>query len=123
MNENALWPADPTAQPVLNSREKVCNTRATGRDPGVPGALHQGILSLLCDDPWLAFDRHGREHPVDGTPIDRRADFDHETDDPEKTKMRYADGVLVVRDPHVPSRGVVLDIEVQRKRSKGSAGG
>jgi hypothetical protein len=85
----------------------------------VPGVLHQGVISLLCDDPWLAFDVHGRERPVDGTPIDRRADLEHETDDPEKPKMRYADGVLVVRDPNNINRGVVIDIEVQRKRSKG----
>jgi hypothetical protein len=84
----------------------------------VPGVLHQGILSLLCDDPWLAFDLHGRERPVDGIPIDRRADLDHETDDPDKLEMRYVDVVLVVRDPVHRNRGVVLDVEVQRKRTK-----
>jgi hypothetical protein len=79
----------------------------------VPGVLHQGILSILCDDPWLGLDLRGIARPVDGIPIDRRADLDHETDDPAKTKTRYVDVVLVVRDPADPKRGIVLCVEVQ----------
>lgn len=85
----------------------------------MPGVLHQGILALIRDDPWLPFDLHGRPRPVSGTPIDRRSDYDHPTDDPERAKMRYADLVLVARDPDDPDRGIVMDVEAQRRRHKG----
>ena len=54
-----------------------------------------------------------------GTPIDRRGDFDHETDDPDVVKMRFVDLVLVARDPDDPSRGIVIDVEVELRRRKG----
>jgi hypothetical protein len=79
----------------------------------VPGVLHQGILSLLCDDPWLPFDLRGIDRPVNGTPIDRRADLEHETEDSAKAIIRYVDVVLVVRDPANPKRGIVMCVEVQ----------
>jgi hypothetical protein len=83
----------------------------------VPGVLHQGIVSLLCDDPWLGFDLLGVARPVNGVPVDRRADLDHETDDATKSKMRYVDVVLVVRDPANRKLGIVMVVEVQLELS------
>lgn len=79
----------------------------------MPGVLHQGILSLFCDDPWLAHDLLGRERPVDATPVDRRADIDLTTTDPKESKHRLLDLVLVARDPADPTRGVAIDVETQ----------
>jgi hypothetical protein len=79
----------------------------------VPGTLHQGLLSLFCDDPWLAFDLLGIKRPVEGTPLDRRSDIDRDAAQLQKIKSRYPDLVLVYRDPENRKRGVVICIEAQ----------
>jgi hypothetical protein len=84
----------------------------------VPGVLHQGILSLFCDDPWLGFDLLGIQRPADGIPIDRRTDLDRASDDEAKLTMRYPDVVLVVRDPIERERGIVMCTEVQRQLAR-----
>jgi hypothetical protein len=79
----------------------------------VPGILHQGILSLYRDDPWLAHDLLGLGRPVDGTPIDRS----NELDVPGRRALRinpiYPDVVLVYIDPDDPELGIVIFIEAQ----------
>lgn len=84
----------------------------------MPGFLHQGIGSILCDDPWLGLDLRGIARPVNGTPIDRRADLDLPTDDPDKPKNRYVDVVFVARDPANRKRGIILVVEIQREVSE-----
>ena len=79
------------------------------------GTLHQGILWLFEDDPWLAFDLRGIPRPVDGTPVDRRADV--ERDDPQMFKIHpyIPDLVFVYRDPVDPKIGIVISVEAQWK--------
>jgi hypothetical protein len=85
----------------------------------VPGVLHQGILSLLKDDPWLGFDVPGIERPVDGTPIDRRTELDHDGKRVGQIDPRFPDLVMVYRDPIDKNRGAVLCFEAQRKNDPG----
>ena len=69
-----LDPSTKWASAVQRKRSLRLQTPATGADtPSMPGVLHQGILWLFEDDPWLAFDVLGLPRPVDGTPIDRWA--------------------------------------------------
>jgi hypothetical protein len=84
----------------------------------VPGVLHQGILSLLKDDPWLPFDLLGTERPVDGTPIDRRTELDHDGKRPGQIDPRFPDLVMVYRDPLDPRRGIVICFEAQKKNDR-----
>lgn len=63
----------------------------------MPGTLHQGLLTVFRHDPWLAFDLLGVPRPVRGTPIDRRAELDHATEQLDKVRSRYPDLVLVWR--------------------------
>lgn len=87
----------------------------------MPGTLHQGILWLFEDDPWLAFDALGIARPVDGTPIDRRAEVERDAPqtfgaDPRfKIHSYLPDLVLVYRDPIHRNIGIVINIEAQGK--------
>jgi hypothetical protein len=87
----------------------------------VAGTLHQGILWLFEDDPWLAFDALGIARPVDGTPIDRRTEVERDAPPTDTTDARFKihsylpDLVLVYRDPTRPDIGVVINIEAQSK--------
>ena len=69
----------------------------------MPGTLHQGILALFEDDPWLAFDLLGIERPVSGTPIDRRAEVERDAKKPWRVNPRLPDLVLVHRPASTPS--------------------
>lgn len=84
----------------------------------VPGTLHQGILALFQDDPWLAFDLLSRPRPTAGTPTDRRAEVEFEGRTPYEANQAYPDLVLVDdgdarADPEQP--GAVVTVEAQRK--------
>jgi hypothetical protein len=84
----------------------------------VPGVLHQGILSILKDDPWLGFDLLGTKRPVDGTPIDRRTELDHDGKRPGQIDPRFPDLVMVYRDPLDRNRGIVICFEAQKKNDR-----
>jgi hypothetical protein len=81
----------------------------------VPGVLHQGIISLFKDDPWLAHDLLELTRPVDGTPIDRANTLDRYSARPWRVNPIYPDLVLIFQDPVDPSRGIVICLEAQRK--------
>lgn len=81
----------------------------------MPGILHQGILSLFCDDPWLGFDLLGIPRPVDGTPVDVRSEIDKSSQDGQSITQRYPDRTLVWRDPDDEQRGIVILVEAQGK--------
>ena len=81
----------------------------------MPGTLHQGILLLLLEDPWLSFDLLGLDRPALGVPIDRRAEIELRGDDPLTFHQGYPDLVLVDRDPKDKKRGVVITIEAQKE--------
>jgi hypothetical protein len=72
-------------------------------------------LLLFRDDPWLGFDLLGLERPVSGTPVDRRAEIERDTDEALKIKSRYPDLVLVYRAELDPREGIVICIEAQKK--------
>jgi hypothetical protein len=80
----------------------------------VPGTLHQGILALFRDDPWLAFDLLGLERPVSGTPIDRRGEVDRDADGLLENQPGYPDLVLVHRSAKDHRRGIVICVEAQK---------
>ena len=87
----------------------------------MPGVLHQGILDLLRDDPWLPFDLLGLERPGSGPLIDRRAEVEYVVVSPrehggEKVRVGLPDLVLTTRAPDEPGPGVVVCIEAQEKR-------
>lgn len=52
---------------------------------------------------------------MDGTPIDRRTELDHDGKRARQIDPRYPDLVLVYRDPLDPRRGIVMCIEAQKK--------
>jgi hypothetical protein len=79
----------------------------------VPGILHQGILSLFRDDPWLAHDLLGLERPVDGVPVDRSNELDVDNHRSSQINPIYPDVVLVYKDPNNPKRGIVISVETQ----------
>jgi hypothetical protein len=81
----------------------------------VPGVLHQGILSLFEDDPWLALDLHRLERPVAGTPMDRANTLDRPPTRAGQVNPVFPDLVLVLRDPNHPKRGITFCIEAHRK--------
>jgi hypothetical protein len=81
---------------------------------GMPGTLHQGILALLQEDPWLAFDVLGVERPIHGTPIDRQGEIERNGKKPGEVRQGYPDLVMVYRDPKRRRRGVVITIEAQK---------
>ena len=89
--------------------------RIRAETPDVPGTLHQGILWLLQDDPWLPFDLLGVERPVSGTPIPRRAEVERSGDRELVIHPYFPDLVLVYKDPDDPTRGVVISVEAQEK--------
>ena len=64
----------------------------------MPGTLHQGLLEIFKEDPWLPFDVLGLRRPVDGCPIDRRAEIDGDGKQPWTLSQKYPDLVLVHRD-------------------------
>jgi hypothetical protein len=99
----------------FRSRSKKSLQRGSARadTADVPGILHQGVLSLFKDDPWLAFDLLGRKRPVDGIPIDRANELDVAAPRPWKVNPIYPDVVLVWRDPDNYARGVVIGVEAQ----------
>jgi flagellar biosynthesis/type III secretory pathway protein FliH len=91
-------------------------TKILGADTAyVPGVLHQGIISIAKDDPWLAHDLLGLERPVDGTPIDRANTLDRDSGRPWQVNPIYPDLVLIFQDPADPTHGIVLCLEAQRK--------
>ncbi|NVB40549.1 hypothetical protein G6O69_22095 [Pseudenhygromyxa sp. WMMC2535] len=77
------------------------------------GTLHQGLLRLVRDDPWLPFDLLGLPHPVEGWPLDRRAEVEYEPGDDRPPRQGFPDLVLVVEDPRDPASGVVITVEAQ----------
>jgi hypothetical protein len=85
----------------------------------VPGTLHQGILGLFRDDPWLAFDLLGIERPSACRPIDRRAEVERDAPQPLKVNPRYPDLVLVGRAPLDSTDGLVIPIEAQLRADAG----
>jgi hypothetical protein len=80
----------------------------------VPGTLHQGLLLVIQDDPWLAFDLLGIERPTEGVPIDRRGEIEREGAEPLSVRAAYPDLVLVYQDPDDPRKGVVISVEAKR---------
>jgi hypothetical protein len=60
----------------------------------MPGTLHQGLLALFQEDPWLAFDVLGIKRPIRGTPIDRRAEIERDGKQPLTVRQGYPDLVL-----------------------------
>jgi hypothetical protein len=81
---------------------------------GMPGTLHQGLLEIFEQDPWLAFDILGLRRPADGTPIDRRGEIEREGEKPGKRRQGYPDLVMVRRDPRKRRRGAVITVEAQK---------
>jgi hypothetical protein len=80
----------------------------------VPGTLHEGLLALFREDPWLAFDMLGTARPVDGTPIDRRAEVERDGKKPWSVRPGYPDLVLVHREGPKSMRGIVITVEAQK---------
>ncbi|HVI04269.1 MAG TPA: hypothetical protein VM869_36520, partial [Enhygromyxa sp.] len=80
----------------------------------MPGTLHQGILLIFQDDPWLAFDLLAIDRPIDGFPIDRRAEIERDGPEPMTVRPGYPDLVLVHRDPIDERRGIVITLEAQK---------
>jgi hypothetical protein len=81
----------------------------------VPGTLHQGLLLLFQDDPWLTFDLLGLERPITaGVPIDRRGEVERDGREPMTVRQGFPDLVLVHRDAADETRGVVITVEVQK---------
>jgi hypothetical protein len=79
----------------------------------MPGVLHQGILWLFEDDPWLGFDVLELVRPVDGTPVDRRAEAERDAPQLFRIHPYFPDLVLVYRDPDDDDNGIVMTIEGQ----------
>ncbi len=79
----------------------------------VAGTLHQGLLLVLQDDLWLAFDLLGLERPCDGRPIDRRAEVERDGGEPLTIRTGFPDLVMVHRDPSDTSKGLVITVEAQ----------
>jgi hypothetical protein len=79
----------------------------------VPGTVHQGILLLIQEDPWLPFDVLGLARPVDGTPIDRRGEIERDGRKPMTVRQGFPDLVMVYRDPADATRGIVIAVEAQ----------
>lgn len=79
--------------------------------------LHQGILALFQDDPWLAFDILGIARPTDGRPIPRRAEVERDGKKPWTVRQGYPDLVMIHRYPKKKRkkkrRGAVITIEAQ----------
>ena len=80
------------------------------------GTLHQGILRLFRDDPWLAFDLLRIPRPTDGTPIDRHAEVDIEGADAFHVRQGFPDLVLVAKGGR--GGGAVITVEAQKKPDK-----
>jgi hypothetical protein len=80
---------------------------------GMPGTLHQGILALLQEDPWLAFDILGIRRPVDGVPVASRAEIERDGKAALTLRQGYPDLVLVHRGA-TARQGVVITIEAQK---------
>jgi hypothetical protein len=86
----------------------------------VPGALHQGILALFEQDPWLAFDILGLRRPVVGTPVAGRGEVELGVDESYKSRSGFPDLVLVCRrgrsgrNRRKRARGAVITIEAQK---------
>ena len=78
------------------------------------GTLHQGILALFHEDPWLAFDILGIRRPVEGTPIDRRGEVERDGKREFTVREGYPDLVLVHRDAVDERRGIVITVEAQK---------
>jgi hypothetical protein len=79
----------------------------------MPGTLHQGILALLQEDPWLPFDLLGIPRPVDGTPTPARGEIERDGKEPLTVRQDYPDLVLVHRGA-TPRQGIVITIEAQK---------
>ena len=86
---------------------------------GMPGTLHQGILAIFQEDPWLAFDVLGVRRPVEGTPTARRAEVERDGKTEYTHRPGYPDLVLVHSDPgkrrrRRRKRGIVIAVEAQK---------
>jgi hypothetical protein len=79
----------------------------------MPGTLHQGILKLLQEDPWLPFDILGLPRPVDGTPVTARAEIERDGKEPLTVRQGYPDLVLIHRGA-TARKGVVITVEAQK---------
>ena len=80
------------------------------------GTLHQGILALFQEDPWLAFDLLGIARPIEGTPIDRRAEVERDGKRPWTVRQGFPDLVLVHGDEKSePEQRIVITVEAQAK--------
>jgi hypothetical protein len=79
----------------------------------VPGTLHQGLLLIFQEDPWLAFDILDIARPVDGTPIDRRAEIERDGKAQLTVRQGYPDLVLVCRKGPKSRHGIVITVETQ----------
>jgi hypothetical protein len=97
---------------ALENSLQTKSARADTAD--VPGTLHQGILALFRDDPWLGFDLLGQPRLVDGTPIDRSNELDHDGTRLLQVNPVYPDVVLVFEDPNNFEHGIVICLEAQR---------
>jgi hypothetical protein len=78
------------------------------------GTLHQGILALFQEDPWLAFDILGLARPVAGKPIDRRSEVERDGKGKFTVRAGFPDLVLVHRHARVKRRGIVITVEAQK---------
>jgi hypothetical protein len=94
----------------------VHRTDAGADNEDMAGTLHQGILALFKDDPWLAFDLLQIPRPSDGTPIDRHAEVELDATHPFKERQGYPDLVMVAED--TGDGGAVIAVEAQNKFNK-----
>lgn len=78
----------------------------------MPGILHQGVLSLFCLDPWLAFDLLGRSRPGSGPLRDRRAEAEAPVIASSKLTVGLPDLVLA-SDLPAHKGGLVVCVEAQ----------
>lgn len=79
----------------------------------MPGTLHQGIVSLCRDDPWLGHDLLGIDRPVEGTPVARPNELDVDGSRALQVNPIFPDAVLVYIDPDDPEHGIVIFVEAQ----------
>lgn len=82
----------------------------------MPGTFHEGLIALLRDDPWLAFDILDVPRPKRAELLDRHTVLGLEDKRPWTIVQRVPDLVLVCRAPS--SGGVALAVEVQAEARK-----
>ncbi|NVB42602.1 hypothetical protein G6O69_32565 [Pseudenhygromyxa sp. WMMC2535] len=78
--------------------------------------LHQGILDLFREDPWLAFDLLALPRPSRGRPVDRQGIAEFDAGDAHvSVRQGLPDLVLVDDESDNDNTGAVLVIEAQRR--------